>query len=76
MIHLMSQMTALNVSDDLANYLTMALDLTVKEMAEFMTGQLKDGEYQRRIDKLEAERLDLMKSFDSPVDVFRSLAVT
>ena len=66
-----------NVSDDLANYLTMALDVTVGPFAEFMKTQFAPGEYQAILDEREAELQDVMLkgNFSDAVELFQALAV-
>ncbi len=65
------------VSDSLANYLTMALDVTVGDFVKFMETQFRPGEYRALLDGLEVELDRVMTdgNFTDVLELFRAIAI-
>jgi len=73
----MTVFLAYNVSDDLATYITFALNANIGRYAEFMQNTMPKGMFQSMLDELEVQFQHLMKEsqFDTIVDLHKALAV-
>ena len=53
-----------NISNELANYMLLALDTTARKHYDFMNLSYPDGSFKRKLDKLEAELQMVIKKND------------
>jgi len=65
------------VDDLMANYLSMALDLTAKDMVDFMSGQLKKGTMNQQLETLKTNYSKVMErgNFSDPLKLFNAIAI-
>ncbi len=65
-----------NISNELANYMLLALDTTIRKHTDFMNQSFPDGSHIRRLDRLEAELQEVMRnlSLDSLLDLYYLVA--
>jgi len=71
------RMQSFDVDDDLANYLTMALDLTGQNVLNFTKSRLEEGEMEKRLLNLEKNLSKALKSgnFSDTLTLFNALTV-
>ncbi len=64
------------VSNDLANYVTLVLDLSIQDFTTFMKSQLPPGVYDHMMEQNESDLRDVLRNgnFTSTLDLFRAIA--
>ena len=65
-----------NISNDLANYMLLALDTTARKHTDFMAMSFPDGSHIDRLDKLEDELQTVLRvnKLDNLLDLFYKVA--
>ncbi len=65
-----------NISNDLANYMMLALDTTVRKHVDFMSMSFPDGSYIKRLERLEEELQEVLRvnKLDNLLDLFYLVA--
>ena len=66
-----------NISEDLASYMVMSLDMSIKNYTEFMKELLPPGHYQTLLEQQEEGLTQLLANhnFTNLLDVFRAIAI-
>ncbi len=67
---------AYNISNELANYMLLALDTTIYKHFEFINMSFSDGSHARRIQRLEVELQSVLKQnrLESLLDLYYLVA--